>query len=169
MRGSAEAPDVIRAIGRRTRLAPAVIGALSGAISAAKGQSEARGVELIGFSGGGPAATLIAAGRRDVALLVTVAANLDLAAWTALHRVSPMLGSRDPARLAGAAPRGPQVHFAGADDDVVPAAIIRSYLRKAGIAPGRLVVAKGHDHDCCWHEGWARRIRWARERAAGSR
>jgi pimeloyl-ACP methyl ester carboxylesterase len=137
------------------RFAPEVIEAVNHAIDQARVRVGAGRVVLIGYSGGGAVAALAAARRSDVAAWATVAAPLDHAAWTRWHDVSPLDGSLNPvdeaARLAGLA----QIHFVGAADDVVPAAIVRGFLEREGPdLANRLVVLPGVDHYCCWAERW---------------
>ena len=141
------------------RLASDVIASLSAAIDEAKAADGARDIELIGFSGGGAAAALLAAERRDVRFFATVAADLDLDAWTKLHGVAPLSGSEDPARSAALTARVPQYHWVGAEDDVVPPEIVRSFTDQEGLSAASSVeVVQGYDHDCCWHREWGARI-----------
>ena len=148
------------------RLAPPVIASLSNAIDRAKVASRSTSVELIGYSGGGAAAVLVAARRQDVVRLVTIAANLDLALWARLARVRPLSGSIDPALDARATAHIPQLHLAGADDEIVPPAVIRSYLAKGGLGDAAMSEIPGFDHECCWHRAWAPRIADIRRRIA---
>ncbi len=60
---------------------------------------------LVGYSGGGAIAALVAAQRPDVVLLITVAGNLDHDNWTKHHNVLPLIGigeSRKPDRCPAA-------------------------------------------------------------------
>jgi pimeloyl-ACP methyl ester carboxylesterase len=68
---------------------------------------------LIGFSGGGALAALLAERRNDVAGLVTVAANLDLDQWVRAKNLTPLRESLDPAVDAVRLAKLPQVHFVG--------------------------------------------------------
>src|SRR5688572_7419130 len=54
---------------------------------------------LIGHSGGGSLAMLIAQGRKDVAGIITLAANLDTDAWTRHFGYLPLEQSLNPAVL----------------------------------------------------------------------
>ncbi|MEI8394793.1 MAG: alpha/beta hydrolase [Rhodospirillaceae bacterium] len=137
------------------RFAPEVIAATDHAIDEAVRRTGAARVVLIGYSGGGAVAALTAAQRTDVAALATLAAPLDHAAWTARHGVSALTGSLNPidaaARLAALA----QIHFAGAEDTVVPPEIIHSFLTREGSLPEPgLVILPGVDHYCCWVQRW---------------
>lgn len=109
---------------------------------------------LVGYSGGGTLAALLAERRRDVVALVTVAANLDLAQWTRAHRLSPLTRSLDPAAEAALLSTVPQIHFVGGDDTVVDPTIARSFVaRMAPNAPVSIIVVPHQDHG----GGWARR------------
>ncbi|CAO3431344.1 alpha/beta hydrolase [Azospirillum endophyticum] len=133
------------------RFAPEVIEALGRALDGAERASGAERLVLVGYSGGGVAAALLAARRTDVAALVTVAAPLDLAAWTAAKGLTPLAGSLDPAREAGLLVGLPQWHIAGGRDRVVPPDVISGFAARAG-APVRLVPGMEHDGD--WPALW---------------
>jgi len=137
------------------RYAPEVVDSAGRAIDQLKAKAGAKRVLLVGYSGGGALAALLAARRPDVAGLVTVAANLDLAYWTHRDGLSPLVGSLDPAQEAGRLGSVPQLHFAGGRDRVVGADVTRSYL--AHLPPGnlaRMEVLPEADHHCCWVEDW---------------
>lgn len=128
-----------------------VVAAMDEAVDRLMREAGARKVALVGFSGGGTVASLIAARRGDVAWLKTVAAPLDIAAFTRHHAVSPLAASLNPIDAATALSRVPQVHYSGAEDEVVPASVNDAYM--AALAPGscasRVIVASaGH------REGW---------------
>lgn len=114
-------------------------------------------IELIGYSGGGAIAALMAARRTDVAAFTTVAAPLDHAAWTSHHDVSPMTGSLNPVDFADKLRTVPQLHLVGDDDSVVPASIARAYeARMLGAQKLRIVPIEDYDHYCCWARDWHR-------------
>lgn len=137
------------------RLSQRVVAAFQQALDDAKRRSGRKRIGLIGYSGGGALAALLAERRSDVAWLVTVAADLDLAAWTRLHKVDPLSGSLDPADAADRLTGVPQVHFVGAEDRVVPPGIVAGFLsRLPADAPARLVTMPGFDHECCWVDAW---------------
>ncbi len=109
------------------RYAEPVIASTNVAIDRLLVASGARELEVVGFSGGGVVAALVAARRHDVANLRTVAANLDTAAWTARQQLSPLTGSLNPADFAVQLQNIPQMHFVGEDDSVVDTAIVRAF------------------------------------------
>jgi len=99
---------------------------------------------------------LIAARRSDVTFLATAASPLDHGTWTRMKRFSPLDRSLDAIdevqRLAGI----PQIHFAGADDTVVPYQVIRGFAEQVHARGGRveIVTVPGTDHWCCWQDVW---------------
>jgi len=149
------------------RFAPEVVESTSRAIDQAKRLSGAGSVRLIGYSGGGALAALVAARRSDVAGLVTIAANLDHAAWTRHHDITPLAGSENPATYAQTLQAIPQIHLAGGDDDVVPPAIVEAFVAPmTDRSRARIVVVPDYDHDCCWTRDWPHLL--DREAIAGS-
>lgn len=133
------------------RFAPEVIEAYDGAVTQLKTLSRARGVRLVGYSGGGVIAALVAMRRADVVGVITVAAPLSLADWVAWHGLSPLAGSLDPRQQKARDMASPDVHFAGANDKIVPAGIVERFVRSHG---GRLETVAGFDHNCCWVRDW---------------
>ena len=137
------------------RFAEEVVEATDTAITRVLARSGPRAVGLVGYSGGGAVAALVAARRTDVAWLVTIAGNLDHESWTRHHGVSPLEGSLNPRDFARELSALPQLHWVGERDVVVPPAIARSYA--SGLAHSRnprVEVVPGYGHDCCWVETW---------------
>lgn len=113
-------------------------------------------VHLVGYSGGGAIAALVAARRRDVASLRTVAGNLDHQALSRYHDVSPMRGSLDAVEVAPQLASLPQLHYVGTRDETVPPLIAESYLRGMGTTRcAGLVRVQGLRHDGNWPDYWA--------------
>lgn len=137
----------------RDRYGADVIAAYSDLLDQLRLEREVREFRLVGHSGGGVIAALLASRRADIGSLVTVAAPLDVGAWVAWHRISPLAGSLDPGLDARPLPLA--THWAGGKDDVVPPAVVRSFVERRG---GRIQVVEGYDHECCWVRDWARLI-----------
>ena len=132
---------------------------MSEAIDHLKVRAGATSVVLVGYSGGGAMAALIAARRTDVVAMVTVAGNLDVAGWTAWHRISPLKTSLDPSDFIRELSPIPQWHFTGADDAVVPSSLVRSFVdRFPDRSNAQIVEVRGFDHRCCWADAWPRLI-----------
>jgi dienelactone hydrolase len=137
------------------RFAPEVVAALGKAADELKARFHARRLTLVGYSGGGAIAALLAARRNDVDGLITVAGNLDHRAWTRHHGIAPLTGSLNPADMQEALAGIPQVHFVGSEDRVVPPGITEAFASRfpaSGVIRVRLVP--GFDHHCCWAENW---------------
>jgi pimeloyl-ACP methyl ester carboxylesterase len=114
-------------------------------------QAKARSVVLVGYSGGGVLAVLIAERLDNVSAVITVGANLDTDAWTRHHDYLPLSGSLNPA-ASTAEHRWPETHLYGARDQNVPPATAEAYFKRHPSARRRIVDA--NDHVCCWVEQW---------------
>jgi len=117
-------------------------------------------LELYGYSGGGVIAALLAARLPRVTRLVTVAAPLDVARWTALHGYTALDGSLDPLREPPLASTIAQLHLAGAADAVAPPSLIEAYVERQPNARMRTFV--GFTHVCCWETIWIDEVLWSR-------
>ena len=75
------------------RYSDEVVSSMTDAVRAAALQAKARSVVLVGYSGGGVLAVLIAERLGNVAAVITVGANLDTDAWARHHDYLPLSGS----------------------------------------------------------------------------
>jgi hypothetical protein len=144
------------------RYAAEVIAASNEAVSALKARFNAEQLMLVGFSGGAAVAALVAARRDDVVRLVSVAGNLDIQAWTDLHRLAPLRGSLNPADHWHQLQHISQLHFVGGRDTVITPALVSAYLHR--FPPDRrppMRVLPGLDHNCCWADQWPQLVREA--------
>ncbi|WP_051249565.1 alpha/beta hydrolase [Maridesulfovibrio zosterae] len=112
------------------RFSELIINDLNKALDEAKSVAGANDLELVGYSGGGAVAVLLAARRDDVDLIVTVAGNLDHSFWTDFHNVSPLRYSLNPADVAEKVQHIRQIHIVSFDDAVIPESVCRSYLSR---------------------------------------
>ncbi len=137
------------------RFAPEVVEASDRAIDQFKEKFQAQRLVLVGYSGGGAVAALIAARRHDVALLVTVAGNLDHQKWTAQHHATPLTGSLNPPDAWEQLQDVPQLHFVGGRDQVVGRGVAESFANRfpANKRPETQVI-QDFDHTCCWADQW---------------
>jgi len=109
------------------RFSPQWVEAMNDAIDAFKTRGGDREIILVGYSGGGTMAALIAARRSDVSMLIGVASPLDVHAWTSYHRVSPLVQSLDPQNERAKLSLIPQIYVMGKNDTVVPPFLIRDF------------------------------------------
>jgi pimeloyl-ACP methyl ester carboxylesterase len=139
------------------RFGETAVTAMDAAITSFTERHGNRDIVLIGYSGGGAVAALIAVRRDDVVALVTVAGTLDHRAWTEHHGANGLAGSSNPIEHAAALGQIRQIHFSGADDEIVPSKVAQSYMAALhDPQDARLIVLDGHDHTCCWTEAWPR-------------
>ncbi|MGV8998106.1 MAG: hypothetical protein ACOH12_14290 [Parvibaculaceae bacterium] len=152
-RDATSCPDTYWTTGR---YAPEVIAAMSDAVDQLKENAKASGIILVGYSGGGAIAALLAERRKDVAGLVTVAANLDVSEWTTLKHLTPLSQSLDPASDTSGLSGIRQVHFSGTQDETVPAAVTQSFMSKLPKAtPAENIAVADQTHQCCWSDIWS--------------
>lgn len=109
-------------------------------------------IELIGFSGGGGLALLVAAHRKDVFRIITVAGDLNHVAMSAYHKALPLTDSLNPINFAQKLKDIPQHHFVGKKDKVVPSSIAKSYLAANQDFESHQVFI--HSIEATHHKGW---------------
>jgi hypothetical protein len=133
------------------RFAPEVVESLAEGLHEFVQNSSYRRLILIGHSGGGALAVLLAKRVAGTERVVTLAGNLDTAAWTSLHDYSPLSGSLNP---ADEPPAVPEFHFFGVEDENIPPATFAPLARKR---PGAQVdVLDGVEHQAGWGTVWPR-------------
>jgi hypothetical protein len=142
-------PDTLWTSGRYSETVLVSMAAALRRVVAAEGVEE---IVWFGYSGGGALAVLLASRVPQSVAVITVAANLDVDAWTDLHRDQRLVGSLNPARQPPLPDRVVQIHYAGGRDRLVPADIVR----RGVTGHGRLVVVPEFDHVCCWVTRWPR-------------
>lgn len=133
------------------RYSPHVVASMTLALNQWLREQAFDNVVLIGFSGGGVLALLMAPEIPSIETVVTIAANLDVDKWSRHHGYMPLHASLNPADQAMNL-NIQQIHIAGADDDVVPPFIIESYANKQINALYLSIPAQ--NHYCCWAEIW---------------
>lgn len=138
----------------RGRYGPEVVSAMNRAITQLKAKAGAVYVDLVGYSGGGTIALLVAGERDDVVRVTTVAGNIDVAAWLKANDYTEMPESLNPRDRVESVSGITRLHFVGDSDTVVRPEIAESYESAAADGKGRIVVVKGMDHGCCWSAVW---------------
>lgn len=137
------------------RFSEEVVSSSNQAIEKLKHHFQAKKIVLVGYSGGGAIATLIAARRADVVELVTVAGNLDHKLWTHRHNISPLSGSLNPKDYAQNLKGVRQIHFVGMKDKIIPHHISSSFISGSrGTSEIRQEKIANADHQCCWVSNW---------------
>jgi pimeloyl-ACP methyl ester carboxylesterase len=143
------------------RYSEQVIASMAGTIRETMRRAQAKQIVLVGYSGGGPLAVLIAERLDNVAGVVTIAANLDTDAWTASRHYLPLTRSLNPAKSDIPHP-WPEIHLRGTRDTIVPPVTTDEYFRRYPAA--RQEIIDGYDHTCCWVDDWPDLWATAREK-----
>ena len=136
------------------RFAEEVVVAMNQAVSHYAARVPGQPIQLVGYSGGGAIAVLVAARRNDVTALRSVAGNLDVAEVNRLHRVTPMPNSLNPIDVAAQVAGIAQTHYAGSDDSVVPPVIAQRFARAAAGHCTQVRTVPGLTHDGDWAKLW---------------
>jgi hypothetical protein len=137
------------------RYGEAVIASMAEAIATLIERTAPDRVVLFGHSGGGALAVLIGERLATIDAVITVAANLDIDAWSRHHGYTPLAESLNPARTP-ATRRVPQLHYSGAEDDNVPPVLQAALAQRVPHATFRVI--EGFGHTCCWAESWLTRL-----------
>ncbi len=138
-----------------SRFSSEVMTRMNRAVDQLKQRFQAHQITLVGYSGGGAIALLMAARRTDITGVITVAGNLDHRYWSRKQALSRLTGSLNPADFTTQLAALPQHHFSGAADSTVPTAVAQSYQRQLPpTAPSTLTIMEDYTHRCCWVEAW---------------
>jgi dienelactone hydrolase len=149
--GQAEWQHCQRQYWTERRFSPEIISAMNQAITYLKNHYHAQHIRLIGYSGGGTVATLVAARRSDVCQLITVAAILDTDYWVQQESLTPLRGSLNPANAWKNLVDTPQIHWVGGKDTVVKKEVAYAYTKRFPAAKKpKIIVMPTFDHSCCW-------------------
>jgi hypothetical protein len=137
------------------RFALDVVNASDLALSQLKARFGAQKLTLVGYSGGGSIALLLAAHRNDVDQVVTVAGNLDHHAWTTHHRLKPLSESLNPVDNLPELQSILQIHFVGEMDINTTPELAQDFAQRFPVQQRPQIRPEANfDHHCCWVETW---------------
>lgn len=138
------------------RFSQEAVSSMNQAVEKLVQEAKATELHLIGYSGGGAVAALIAAWRTDVKSLTTIAGNLDPVGLNEYHQVSPLdTASLTPLNVAEKLREIPQNHFRGSKDAVIPKQVPENFAKQ--LAPSKcihLLEVTDADHTSGWKEIW---------------
>ena len=133
------------------RYADDIVASMVSVIDSESTRLQAKQLVIVGYSGGGALAVLIAERLHNVTAVITIGANLDIAAWAEHHHYLPLSQSLNPANSALAHP-WKEFHFSGGKDAIVPAATADLYFKRYPQA--QRFTVDNSDHVCCWESDW---------------
>ncbi|HED17461.1 MAG TPA: alpha/beta hydrolase [Gammaproteobacteria bacterium] len=150
--GLAQSPECDPRYWTSARYSITVVASMRAALHRLVGSYPDIKITLIGYSGGGTLAVLIAADFAEVDQLVTLAGNLDTDAWTEQHRYSPLVDSLNPALQAPLPASIRQRHFTGELDQNISVNIVQKFANNQHDA--EVTIVPGFTHQCCWEQRW---------------
>jgi len=109
---------------------------------------------LIGHSGGGAVAVLVAATRNDIKSIRTLAANLDHVELNREKNVSQLNGSLNPIDFAKKISFLPQVHYQGMHDKIIPQWVAKKFVKYSNNSCVSLMSLIEVDHEDGWEDFW---------------
>ena len=134
----------------RERYSAKVVASMAAAL--AKFSAAYDGLVIIGHSGGGALAALLAEKVSKVVMIVTMAGNMDTFAWSIHHNYQPLKESLNPADRPPLPNHILQIHYAGADDTVIEADWIQDFADRQHRAEFHRLLDV--DHVEGWEEFW---------------
>ena len=154
--GLADRASCVPALWTSARYSDTVVASMAAVARRVIAARDVERVVWIGYSGGGVLAALLARRMPETVGLVTIAANLDIDAWSDARGAPRLVDSLNPASQPALPPGVRQRHYAGGRDELVRPAITRQ-----GVGPGaELVVVADYDHRCCWVTLWPDVLTW---------
>lgn len=147
-----------------------VVESMTDAVAKLQQKHEFKEVVLFGHSGGGTLATLIVNLQQqpspNISAIITLAANLDIDAWTTSHRFLPLEESLNPALLAPSDSKSFQIHLYGSQDDIVDHSLLNPYFLDRPNLISK--VYSDFDHSCCWATIWPNTLHMLRSQIQNS-
>ena len=150
--GRVTAPPCDSALWTQARYSAEVVDSAVAVARRLLSQRQSQTLLLIGHSGGGTLAMLMADQLPETRAVITLAGNLDTDAWTQYHGYEPLRGSLNPARRPPLDKHILQLHLVGENDDNIPPHMLQRATKRQWRA--RVGTVEGFDHSCCWPQLW---------------
>lgn len=128
------------------RFAPEVVQFYQQQLDWIKVKNQIRSWRIVGHSGGGVLAMVLASQRDDVRQVITIASPVDVQAWVDWHGLTPL-----PLPLIAPRPGTDVLYLGGGQDQIVPPEIVGAGQRRFH---GRQQIFADFDHECCWLAVW---------------
>jgi predicted alpha/beta hydrolase family esterase len=149
--GMNQTPGCSAVVWTNARYSTAVVDSMTAALQRYAQSHGAPRIVLVGHSGGGTLAVLMAPRVANLVGVITIAANLDTDAWAEIHGYLPLADSLNPARQA-AHDNIQEIDLVGERDTKVPTATLQRYFAQHPQA--RVWRYENFDHVCCWVDKW---------------
>ena len=133
------------------RYSEAVVDSLSAALIRYAEVKNISELILIGYSGGGVLATLLANRISMVVGIITIASNLDIEAWSKLHHYLPLYRSLNPVTDLPII-SVPHLALVGDLDENVPPETLKEFL--VNHPQTKVEHYLDFNHVCCWERDW---------------
>jgi hypothetical protein len=138
------------------RFSREIILAIDESINIMASRAKSKRIHLVGYSGGGAIVALVAARRKDIASIRTVAGYMDHVALNYKAKVSQLIGSLDPIKAAPRLKKIPQIHYSGKQDKRVPAWVLKNFIKAVGPSNCISLRKVNATHEEGWEEVWAK-------------
>jgi len=148
--GHAQDPGCSKTLWTGGRYSETVISSMASAIKNFCHQNGYNQLILIGHSGGGSLAILLAAHLPQTRALLTLAANYDIDAWADYHGYSRLHGSINPASQPNTGI--PEWHYLAEQDSNIPVALFFQSLSQR--PNSQVAIIPGMDHNHGWQTHW---------------
>lgn len=134
------------------RYSETVVQSLAGGLESwLRTRPQIKSLTLVGHSGGGVLALLLAERVTLVEEVIAVSTPVDIDIWTQLHGYTPLFASLNPSQLQawrGGVKR--RIYFGEQDRQVPP----DSFVQAARSIGSRVTVVEDKGHDCCGPDIW---------------
>ena len=150
--GRATAPPCDSSLWTQARYSAEVVDSTVAVARHLLSQRQKQELFLVGHSGGGTLAMLMAAQLPETRAAHTLSANQHTPAWTHSPGNAPFHGSLNPARRPPLDTHILQLHLVGENDDNIPPHMLQRATKRQWRA--RVGTVEGFDHSCCWPQLW---------------
>ena len=129
-----------------------VVQSMESALNELKKGFPSRTFTLIGHSGGGTLAILLASKRKDVRAVISISANVDHLAWSKANHYPVLSGSLNAIDVLPLPSSVKMVNLYGEQDKQVQPVLIINGLSKQKSALNKRYPT--FSHSCCWEQIW---------------
>ncbi|WP_367364010.1 alpha/beta hydrolase [Candidatus Tisiphia endosymbiont of Nedyus quadrimaculatus] len=116
--------------------------------------SNSKPASLVGFSGGGGVAVLVAARNKHIKDIITIAGNLDIENFSKHHGIYALKESLNPIDYAIKISNIPQLHLSGGKDAIVPSKIMQGYIKASSSDCIQQKIFPNITHTKGWDKVW---------------